>query len=363
MAACQHCGVDNPKDARFCGGCGHDLTIPAARARPSTGQSRRRRGTVRREPLRIDTALETEDEAPANADLSPVAKPPFSSLSGHPLMVEGEQALELPQEVLRSGVASERRLAEEPARALRFTMLAAGVLLLGVFAAPWSLADDQAFIWQQLRRLSALAFAQRALLIIGGVLLIASALLPLSMRVRALVAMVVGLAELGLRLPGASGRQVGLAMLLVLLPAALALRARSRGSRLARGLTALAVAGLLAQLLIPEQGTMPLLAGLSAPPTESLALFFKRLLPFALLGLSLLSLLVFLPRQSSAGAPLWAALLLLYLPLTSWLQAAALLGAGGLSLGGVHTGVVAWSCGACAALGLAQLAPRALEAS
>lgn len=361
MSPCPHCKEANSEDARFCGGCGAELRPLLNPRRPRPTQRRPTRSSPRNPAVlpSADQHSGSTHEPPAEplVPIASAANPPASdALAGTAASPAGLR------EGPTDGVATHRRVAEEPARGLQLLLLLTGILLLGLFCAPWRLSGARTFSWEQLPHLDALGFARRIYLVAGGLLFGATALLPLARVVRASMALFFGLLPLLLLWSGKTLAEVLLGVALLLLPAALLWRARARASRPARLLAALGVAAVLALLLLPRDGALPLLAGLAAAPTTSFPLVLAQLLPFVLLVLALLSLLTFLPRSSSGGVQIWATLLLFYLPTRTWLLASATLATGSVELAGVYEGLLWLLATACAAVGLAHLLPRPREA-
>jgi len=220
---------------------------------------------------------------------------------------------------------------QEPARgAMRALMAIGGVLLIGLFVAPWGeVAGKLIFSWDLLKSLSGVLFAKRIYLAAAGVVFLAAALLPLPYLLRALIGLVLGLIPFvldAINVP--EWRLILLFGSLILLPAALLHRARYRGSVLSRILVGVGVLGILACLLVPEGGSVPLIKvfdGLGDAPASTIVL---RLFPLLLLLLALLSLLAFLGSGSTGLARIWAVGLLLFLPLQMWLSTAFQLGSG-----------------------------------
>lgn len=364
MPPCPHCNEANSEDARFCGGCGADLRPVLNPRRPRPTQRRRPTRSSPRNPAVLPSAGPHDGAMQASQDesIQPEPRVPAAKQRQSDALALAKASPAGLREGPRDGVATHRRVAEEPARGLQLLLLLTGMVLLGLFCAPWRLSGARTFSWEQLPHLDALGFARRIYLVVGGLLLGVTALLPLARVVRATMALLFGLLPLLLCWAGKPLAEVLLGVALLLLPAALLWRARASASWPARLLAALGVATVLALLLVPRDGALPLLAGLSAAPTTSFPLVLARLLPFVLLALALLSLLTFLPRTSSGGVQIWATLLLLYLPTRAWLLASAMLATGSVELAGLYEGLLWLLTSACAAVGLAHLLPRPREA-
>lgn len=221
----------------------------------------------------------------------------------------------------------------EPGRGIiRILMIIGGLLMIGIFAAPWgSTNDGLIFSWDLLKAAEGLAFISQIYLAAGGVVLVAGGVIPLPFYLlRAVIAVLLGLVPLVLYVVGASQWQsIVLMVVLVMMPAALLHRKRFAGSMLARILVALGVVMVLATMLIPVGGSLPLMAIFSGLGDLSGAALVVRLFPLALLLFSLLSLLVFLGRGSTGLALVWAILLLCYLPLQILLPTVIKLFSGG----------------------------------
>src|SRR5205807_2206129 len=123
--------------------------------------------------------------------------------------------------------------------------------------------------------------------LVGGLLLVTGALLPLPPRLRALSATLVGAVPIFVAAPVlelAGWRGLSAALVFLALPGALVLRARSAEARLPRAVVPLAVLVALAVYLVPDDGVMPLAAFIGHIRSGSLT--------FALAGLFFLVPLV-----------------------------------------------------------------------
>lgn len=204
----------------------------------------------------------------------------------------------------------------------RVLMLVGGIMLVGIFVAPWSYTSaGLVFSWDLLTSLNGLEFSYQIYLAAGGIIFITSALLPLPYILRGIVGVTLGLAPLVLFALTVETWQLYVTIAtLVVLPAALFHRRRFRRSILARVFIAIGLIALLSTLLIPVNEKIPLLqlfVGLAQLEPDQLPL---RLMPLVLVVLALLSLLGFLGKNRTGFTHIWGVGLLLYLPLSLFLQ-------------------------------------------
>lgn len=262
--------------------------------------------------------------------------------------------------VLASQTLADDLAPVEPGKgAMRVLMTIGGLLLVGIFCAPWGeAAGSLVFSWDQLKSLGALEFVARIFLGAGGLVFLVAGLLPLPYLLRAITGALLGLVPIGVIVAqGQDWRLIVLLAGLVLLPAALFHRWRYRGSVLARILVGVGVAALLATFLVPAGGGVPLIQTFEGLGDASATVIVARLYPLLLFLLSLLSLLAFLGSGSTGLAQVWAVLLLLFLPLQGLLTVA--LGSGSASafavLPKVYAAVTLLVCLTLSTLGLSHL--------
>lgn len=188
-----------------------------------------------------------------------------------------------------------RRTAPEPrpfAGLARVVMGVGGAVLIAVFCVPWHGVSS----WQLLETLSGADFVRQLFYLTGGVVLLASALLPLPFLFRAMVGAAVAAMPV---LLGAGGvlegwRGVVAALAILGLPATHLLRANVKSSAWARGLVAAAVAAVVVLYVVPAASVVPIVAvvrmvGSGEVAATVMGIFV--LIPLIFAGLSLLGLL------------------------------------------------------------------------
>jgi hypothetical protein len=296
--------------------------------------------------------------------LRPAAEPVPATVfapAAAPVVVESKAARsDLSRPVLASQTLAEDLAPIEPGKgAMRVLMTIGGLLLIGLFCAPWGLAGDSlVFSWDQLKHLGSLDFIGRIFLGAGGLVFVVAGLVPLPYLLRALIAAVLGLVPIGVAMAQVQDWRVILALAaLVLLPAALFHRWRYRGSILARILVGVGVASLLATFLIPTGAGVPLVQTFEGLGDAEASVIVTRLYPLVLFLLSLLSLLAFLGSTSTGLAQVWAVLILLFLPTQGLILAALGMGKGStmLVLPKVYGALGLLVCLTLAALGISHL--------
>ncbi len=226
----------------------------------------------------------------------------------------------------------------------RTVMALAGVVLLALYVSSYKLMVAFAGPEKALQHFS----------LAGGLVLVAAGLMHLPPRFRAGVATGLGAVPLFLVGPSLVGfdgwRGPTAALVFLVLPGALLLRARATDSRLARALVAGAVALIALLYLVPSDGVAPITAALALLGSGSLVGALTGAIFLSPLLLGALALTAFAGRDSTGFGALWACLVLLLAP--GALIAAGLTD-GDASL--VHVGVALLAAGATAAVGLAQL--------
>lgn len=205
-------------------------------------------------------------------------------------------------------------------RLIRVLMALFGLGLLGIFAAGLLVGGMPTDIVATVR---ALPFRQ-LYIVLAGVVLLLAAVVPLPYTVRGALAACLGIAPLVLMLIDwqLDWRRSVTLVAMVLVPAALLHRARHHKTVFARVIIAIGILALLAPLLVPAGGVIPvkqLLTGLQLGPFYQLA---PRLYPLVVALLCLLCLLPLLLPRRSGLARLWALALLVYLPVQMWLEVA-----------------------------------------
>ncbi len=199
---------------------------------------------------------------------------------------------------------------------LRLVLFTFGILLLGAFCTPLSSAPS--FHWTGLFGDGELATKLPALLLatIGAFAIVIGAL-PLASAPRGLVAAALGLA--GLLLPPLVAKTLGGAWQnlivmfapLVLVPGLL-LRQEYRESIVPRLLVTLGVLATLAVWLVPVGGKLPLVGALQLVIDSAGTAKVAPLLELVMLVIVVLSLLVWVPAPASAGAKLFAWILVFW---------------------------------------------------
>ena len=193
--------------------------------------------------------------------------------------------------------------AAEPARAAepdevrpflglsRTLMGVGGVVLVALFFAPWHGVSS----WQLLETLGGADFIRQLFYLTGGIVLTASALLPLPFAFRALVGAGVAatpvLLGAGGMIEGWRGVVAGLAILG--LPATHLLRARAKSSTAARGLVMIAVLAVAVLYLAPISSVVPIVGVFRMIASGEVGLAVLGifiLIPLVFAGLSLLGL-------------------------------------------------------------------------
>jgi hypothetical protein len=228
---------------------------------------------------------------------------------------------DLSRPVLASETLAEDAAPLEPGRGLlRALMIVGGLLLVGLFCAPWGAVGDKLiFSWDTLKHLGSLQFVGQIYLVAAGTVLVIAGLLPLPYLLRALIATTIGLVPLVVTaLQVEEWRAITTLGGIVLLSAALYHRARYRDSILARALVGAGVVALLCTLFIPSAKGVPLVLAFEGLAGASGREIVVRLYPLLLLVLCLLSLLAYLGKASTALGGVWATAILFYLPVRGW---------------------------------------------
>jgi hypothetical protein len=196
----------------------------------------------------------------------------------------------------------------------RLVMGVGGLVLVALFFCPWHGVSS----WQLLETLSGADFVRQLFYLTGGIVLVASAVLPLPFVFRAGVGTFV--ASLPVLL-GASGvldgwRGVVAALAILGLPATHLLRSRAQTSAVARPLALAAVAAVLLLYLLPTSSVVPIAFVFKMIASGSLGyavLGLFVLVPLVFAGLSLLGVL---GRDLTDIGALLSVLILLWAPVT-----------------------------------------------
>ncbi len=269
-------------------------------------------------------------------------------------------AAAIPPVLASQSIAAETFPVEPGKGLLRWLLIIGGLALIAAFCAPRAISSGaMVFSWNLLSGVKGVALVNELYLAGGGVLMILAGALPLPYLARGIAALVLGLVPLGMMLANLDWRQGATLGAILLLSASLVHRYHYRGSILARVLVAVGVLTVLATLLVPAAGSVPLIAVFELfGGGQGAALIVLGTLPLVLLLLSLLSLLAFLGRGSTGLGHIWATAWICYLPLTLWLAASFALVAGGRTLTGYSQGLALLAYLTAAALGLAHILSR-----
>jgi hypothetical protein len=197
---------------------------------------------------------------------------------------------------------------------LRLMMFVWGAALLAAFAAPFS-TDPMIFSWNIIA--GAEGTAKLPPLIIGavGLLSIVIASIPMQPAARGLIAAVLGLAGaiVPVVLVGMPPWTTLISMvgMLVIVPALL-VRNEYRESSVSRILVTVGAIALLLPLLVPQGGTIPLVALFKLLIDMPGAGKLIALIPIIFVVLVVLTLLAWVPAPATGAAKLWAWLLILF---------------------------------------------------
>jgi hypothetical protein len=203
--------------------------------------------------------------------------------------------------------------AGQPWQALgRTVMGVGGAFMILLFLLPWHGASS----WQLLETLSGADFVRQLFYLSGGIILLATAVLPLPFTFRAAVG--AGVAALPVVL-GARGvldgwRGVVAALAVVGLPATHLMRSRAQRSGAARTLVLLAVAAVALLYLAPDSSVVPILAVFKLIFSGSIGLLVTGLLVLVPLLFAGLSLLGVMGRDLADMGVLLSVLILLWGP-------------------------------------------------
>jgi len=178
--------------------------------------------------------------------------------------VAAREAGEIPEPTVEPPISTTKRLPiieAEPWGGLgRLIMGIGGGVLIALFFCPWHGVSS----WQLLETLAGADFVRQLFYLTGGIVLVASALLPLPFVFRAAIGAGVAAMPVLLGVGGASGAMIEgwrgvLAALAILgLPATHLLRSRAQSSAAARTLVMLAVAAVALLYVLPVSSVVPI---------------------------------------------------------------------------------------------------------
>lgn len=369
-AACGNCGAPLPEGAAACLGCGaragstklrptatmqavgfEDLGLPssdpidaaAGEANPAPRPTATRKSPPH--PSQTDDTLFDLTDT-ARAAVEAARRQEAERVAAE--IAKAQAAEAEAAQAARDAVASEEqrraRAAEVWPRVARSVMVVGGVVLLSLFGLAMPL-------------LGALGGVQLVLAfyyLVGGIILASGALLPLPARLRAAFATLVGSVPLFVAGPLVADlggwRGLSAALVILILPGALLLRARVTSSRPARLLVGLAVLLALLVYLVPADGLVPLRAALRLLASGDLTGMLTGVFFVAPLGLVLLTLTAFAGKGSTGYGNLWACLVLLVAA-----GAVMIEGQSRSDLSLTHLGIGLLAAGAAAAVGVADL--------
>jgi hypothetical protein len=194
----------------------------------------------------------------------------------------------------------------------RLIMGIGGGVLVALFFCPWHGVSS----WQLLETLAGADFVRQLFYLTGGVVLVASALLPLPYAFRALIGAIVAATPV---LLGAGGvldgwRGVAAAIAILGLPATHLLRSREQSSPAARRLVLCAVAAVALLYLLPESRVVPIVGVFKLIFSGSIGLMILGIFILAPLVFASLSLLGVMGRDLTDVGVLLSVLILLWAP-------------------------------------------------
>jgi hypothetical protein len=194
----------------------------------------------------------------------------------------------------------------------RGLMGSAGAVLVVLFFLPWHGVSS----WRLLDVLAGADFVRQLFYLAGGLVLIATACLPLPFAFRAVVGAAVAATPVVLGAGGViDGWRGGIAALAILgLPATHLLRSRAQSSPAARALVAAAVAAVVLLYLAPISSVVPIAAVLKMITSGSIGGALMGLCILVPLGFAALSLLGLLGRDLADIEVLLSVLILLWAP-------------------------------------------------
>ena len=264
-----------------------------------------------------------------------------------------------PPPYLASQTASRLIRPIEPWRdGLRAWMFLGGLALLAAFAVPLHTSPALQFNWNLILDGQGTARLPPLMLAAVGLLSIVLAVLPMPVAPRGGISALLGLAGIAvpIALVGAPPWQALTPMVgVVLLVPGLLVRNEYRDALLARLLVTVGVVGILLPFLVPQNDAIPLVS------------VFKRLidlpgaqkvtpaLELCLITIAVMSLLAWLPAPVTAGAKVWAWLLILWALFVHVVHLALAGGIGPAITSAPNQATLAWVAGGAGALGSAYL--------
>jgi hypothetical protein len=287
-----------------------------------------------------------------------------------------------PQYLASQSAARDMAPTEPWAGSLRSMMIIFGLVLVATVVLPLSF-DPMTFMWKVLTTPAPMeAKLWPLVLAAGGLLSLLFGLLPVPTAARGIVAAIVGILPfIVMAIVGAPGGGVGgalpfggwqgyMAMAgLILAPTGLLLRSQYRGSGLARVLTLIGCGAIIALFLIPAGGTLPIVGMLKSLGSGGVAHFLPLVWMLALVAAAALGLIMtIMPSSVSLGTSFFAWIII------SWLFGLSLIAIVVMIIGGGPIGALfkapasiafivdflAWP--ALAAYGLATTFGKSLEA-
>jgi hypothetical protein len=329
-AHCGFCGVRQPGDAPRQASYG----LPALRGQPPPS-TRPPTMTPAAAPVLVAPAepipahLVPAASGPVTA-MPPAAQTPPVAAAPIPAPTPSATYTTPPRPQYLASQSDRRGLAPvEPwSGTLRGLCVVLGVMVLGTFFAPWSVPEggSPVFSWTVMGLAEGFGRVWPAVIAAAGFLAVLSGILPLPTSARGVIAALAGAGPLIVAVfsPGqawgglidASGwRGIALMAGLLLTPVGLLLRSRYTASLLARLLASLGAAAILATVLVPGAGSVPLVGHIRAMGElgEPLAIAGEGWWIVVAL-LAALAFLVWMPRSTHAGERIYAWLLMLWLP-------------------------------------------------
>jgi len=270
---------------------------------------------ARSTPLALGTLTPGTKPSPVNQMAA--SEPPAKRTEQGPLPRTTEQEA--------SGIPPTVEAPRQPARPvpdptsgalLRITMIAGGLVLIGLFFAPWGQSGSRfVYSWDLLANLDRWQFAQQIYLVAVGLVLVVAGLMPLPVTVRGVTGLILGgVPILTFFVSNRDVQTILVGSLSILMSAALFHRHRCPASLTSRIIVVMGILGITAAFVIPFDGEARWVRVEMTPLGA---------LPLVLPLFCLLSLLVFLGRRSTGWTHLWGAGLMIYLPVSLLLTSLA----------------------------------------
>jgi hypothetical protein len=230
----------------------------------------------------------------------------------------------------------------------RAVMGIGGAVMIALFFLPWHGVHS----WRLLETMGGADFVRQLFYLTGGIVLVASALLPLPFAFRAAVGALVAATPVML---GAGGvlegwRGVVAGLVIVALPATHLVRTQAKSSNAARALVAAAVAAVTVLYLVPVSSMVPIASVFKMIGTGQVGQVVVGLFVLIPLGFAFLSLLGIMGRDLTDVGVLLSVLILLWAPVVVALRG-TLLG----DMTQVYVALALLWASATSALSLAQL--------